>query len=108
MFNAEAYVIRWSMMGASALEAASKHGKYAFVFFYRKVDARTQQLRAVFNGAVAKLADRAESLSIRVDDPSQKEVVDRFKVRTAPRPFVIVVAPNGVHRSIPGSTHSTP
>ncbi len=81
--------------GASALETASEHGKYAFVFFYRKVDARTQQLRAVFNGAVAKLADRAESLSIRVDDPSQKEVVDRFKVRTAPMPFVMVVAPNG-------------
>ena len=84
------------LTGASALDNASKHGKYAFVFFYRRTeDARTERLRTVFDGAVAKIVDRAESLIIRVNDPSEKEIVDRFKVGTAPMPFVFVVAPNG-------------
>lgn len=81
--------------GAPALENAAKNGEYAFVFFYRNEDARTSQLRSVFDGAVAKVTDRAEPVVIRVDDPAEKEVVDRFKVRTAPMPFVFVVAPNG-------------
>jgi len=83
------------LSGANALEDAAKAGKYAFVFFYRNEDTRTAQLRKVFDGAVANMADRVESVIIRVDSPSEKEIVDRFKVRTAPMPFVFVVAPNG-------------
>ncbi len=83
------------LTGAQALENAAEHGKYAFVFFYRNEDARTGELRSVFDGALARIADRAESLVIRVDDPSQKDVVDRFEVRSAPMPFVLAVAPNG-------------
>jgi hypothetical protein len=81
--------------GSDALANASKHDKYAFVFFYRNEDARTAQLRTVFDGAVAKITGRAESLIIDADDPFEKEIVGRFKVRTAPMPFVFVVAPNG-------------
>jgi len=55
----------------------------------------TKQRRTVFDGAVAQIRDRAESLIIRVDDPSETAIVDRFKVRSAPMPFVFVVAPNG-------------
>ena len=83
------------LTGIDALANASKHDKYAFVFFYRTEDARTAQLRTVFDGTVAKITERAESLIVRVNDPSEKEIVDRFKVRTAPMPFVFVVAPNG-------------
>jgi hypothetical protein len=83
------------LAGTDALANASKHDKYAFVFFYRTEDARTAQLRTVFDRTVAKITERAESLIVRVNDPSEKEIVDRFKVRTAPMPFVFVVAPNG-------------
>jgi len=81
--------------GVQALDNASKHGKYAFLFFYRDEDARTEQLRTVFDGAVAKIADRAESFIIRVDDPAEKEIVDRFKVSRAPMPLAFSVAANG-------------
>ncbi len=83
------------LTGEVALENAAKHGKYTFVFFYRNEDARTTQLRSVFDNAVAKVAGRADPVVVHVDNPAEKAVVDRFKVRTAPMPFVFVVAPNG-------------
>jgi len=83
------------LTGEQALERAAEHGKYAFVFFYRNEDARTTQLRSVFDIAVAKVTERVESVVVRVTDPAEKAVVDRFKVRNAPMPFVFSVAPNG-------------
>lgn len=81
--------------GIQALENASQHGKYAFLFLFRNEDARTEQLRTLFDGAVSKIADRAESFAVRVDDPAEQDIVNRFKVSRAPMPMVFSIAPNG-------------
>ena len=81
--------------GLAALDRAASLGKYAFIFFYRSDDERTQQMRKVFDAAMENLADRAESVTVRVTDPAERPIVNKFKVGTAPMPFVFSVAPNG-------------
>jgi len=80
---------------SEALRNAAAHGKYAFIFFYRSDDERTQQMRKVFDAALGNLADRAEPVTVRVTDPAEKPIVNKFKVGDAPMPFVFSIAPNG-------------
>ncbi|MHC4505278.1 MAG: hypothetical protein ACYTFI_18395 [Planctomycetota bacterium] len=81
--------------GTAAIDRAAKAGKYLFVFFRRDDGERTRKMRGVFDAALKKLADRAESVAIDVADSSEKGIVKRFGVDRAPMPLVLVLAPNG-------------
>ncbi len=81
--------------GMTALQNASEAGKYLFIFFHKDDGEATQKLRAVFDAAVDKVVDKAESVAVDISDPREKEIVDKFKVSRAPMPLTFSVAPNG-------------
>jgi hypothetical protein len=52
-------------------------------------------MNSVFQAAMAKMVDRADSMAIDVSDPAEKPIVDKFGVRGAPMPLVLAIAPTG-------------
>ena len=80
---------------ASALETAAQHNKYLFIFFYDREDSHTRAMRGVFDAAMAKMSDRADSMAINIADPEEKPIVDKFRARGAPMPVVLAIAPTG-------------
>lgn len=81
--------------GATAIEKAAKESKYLFIFFSNGQDAQTTAMKSVFQTAMAKMTDRADSIAISVTDPAEKSLVDKFSVRGAPMPMVLAIAPTG-------------
>jgi hypothetical protein len=80
---------------SSALETAAQHNKYLFIFFYDQEDSHTKAMKDVFNAAMAKMSDRADSTAINIADPAEKPIVDKFRARGAPMPVVLAIAPTG-------------
>jgi hypothetical protein len=80
---------------AGALDKAAKDNKYLFVFFSDGQDATTAAMKASFQAAMTKLADRASSIAVNIADPVEKGIVEKFKVRGAPMPLVLAIAPTG-------------
>lgn len=81
--------------GLTALDAAARSGKYLFVFFWKADDEQTRTMYGVFQSAMAKWADSTDSIGIRITDPREKAMADKFGVRRAPMPLVVAIAPNG-------------
>lgn len=81
--------------GTAALEKAAQDNKYLFVFFFDGQDEHTAAMSRVFETAMAKMTDRANSLSLQVTDPAEKAIVEKFGVRGAPMPLVLAIAPTG-------------
>lgn len=79
----------------AAIKQASEAGKYLFVFFSKADDDQTAAMRAVFDKAVEKIADRAQSIAVNVSDVSEKAIVDKYDLSRAPMPLVLAIAPNG-------------
>ncbi|NOZ21692.1 MAG: hypothetical protein GXP25_11480 [Planctomycetes bacterium] len=82
--------------GLAALERAAKQGRYLFVFFFKEEDDQTSRMRGVFDAAVKKAGEKADGIAVKITDPSEKGIVDRFRVDRAPMPLSLAVAPNGV------------
>ncbi len=81
--------------GLAAINRAAKAQKYLFVFFYKNENEQVQKMRKIFDAAMQEAADRAESIAVDVTDPSEKEIVDKFRVGRAPMPLVLALAPSG-------------
>lgn len=81
--------------GMAAIKQASEAGKYLFVFFSKADDEQTTAMRAVFEKAMTKIADRAESVAVNISDGSEKAIVKKFDLSRAPMPLVLAMAPNG-------------
>jgi hypothetical protein len=89
--------------GAIAIEKAATGNKYLFIFCYATKDTKTDTMYGVFQTAMAKMTDRADSMAIYVADPAEKPIVDKFGVRGAPMPLVLAIAPTGAAtRAFPG------
>ena len=84
-----------SSRGLAAIQKASAAGKYLFAFFHKEDTAESRKTQEVFDAAVKKAGDRAESVKVSVADPSEKAIVDKYQVNRAPMPLVLVLAPNG-------------
>ncbi len=82
-------------VGLGAIDRAAKADRYAFVFFFRSEDERTQSMRTALESAVSKLPDKAGIVAVDVTDPAQEETVSRFDVSRTPMPLVLAVAPTG-------------
>ncbi len=82
-------------LGIIGLRRIAKAGKYAFVFFHRGNDERTQTMRAALESGVAEIPDQAEVVAIDVTDPLEKATVNKFGVSRAPMPLILAVAPTG-------------
>jgi hypothetical protein len=81
--------------GLAAIDTAAADGKYLFIFFWKANDANTQSMYPVFQSAMGKWTESADSIAINVARPTEKPVVDKFGVSRAPMPMVLVLAPNG-------------
>ncbi len=81
--------------GVIALDRVAKANKYAFVFFFRADDERTQTMRTALESGVEKMPEKAEVIAVDVTDPLEKGAVDRFGVSRAPTPLILGVAPSG-------------
>ena len=81
--------------GLAAMDEAAANGKYLFIFFWKQNDKQSQAMHKVFQSAMGKWADSAESVSIPIIDRKEKPVVDQFDISRAPMPLVLALAPNG-------------
>lgn len=81
--------------GMAVMQRAAEADKYLFVFFYKGKNKRTRRMREIFDAAMPKVADKAESIAINIRDPLEKKIVNKFKTSRAPMPLVFSVAPNG-------------
>ena len=81
--------------GAAAIEKAANANKYLFIFFYTGQDSQTASMNGVFQTAMTKMTDRADSIAIYAADPAEKAIIDKFGVRGSPMPLVLAIAPTG-------------
>jgi len=81
--------------GQAAIDRAAAANKYVFIFFWKEKNSQTDKAWSVLQPAAAKLADSADVVSIRITDPAEKQVVDKYGVTRAPMPLVLAVAPCG-------------
>ena len=81
--------------GQVALSTAARDGKYLFVVFFKEDDTPTRAMRQTLASALAQRGGRAASVAVRVSDPADKALVDRFGVARSPMPLAVALAPNG-------------
>jgi len=81
--------------GMAAIQQAAGADKYLFVFFWKEKSQQTSALWSIFQSAMSKVADRAESVAINVSDPAEKTMVAKFGIDRSPVPLVLALAPNG-------------
>lgn len=79
----------------AAIEQAGRAKKYLFALFWKTDNEQTTAMKKVFEDAVKKVSDRAQSVVIRVDDPAERGIADKFGLDRAPMPLVLAIAPNG-------------
>jgi hypothetical protein len=89
--------------GMMAIDEAAKADKYIFLFTYRAEDEPTLAARKTFDAAIEKLADRATSTVVSINDPQERALVNKYQLTRSPMPLVLAMAPTGaVTRSFPG------
>lgn len=81
--------------GLTAMHAAAKANKYLFIFFYEVQDPQTNAMNGVFQAAMSRLAQRADGIAIHMGDAAERPLVEKFRVRGAPMPLVLAIAPTG-------------
>lgn len=81
--------------GLAAIDKAAEADKYLFAYFYRGEDEQTRIMKSVFDTAIRNVADKADSITINITEPSEKAIVDKYRLGRAPMPLVMVMAPNG-------------
>ncbi len=81
--------------GMAAIADAERAKKYLFVFFWKNEDEQTAAMKGVFEEAMRKTADRAQSTIVCIADPTEKGIVGKFDLQRAPMPLVLALAPNG-------------
>jgi hypothetical protein len=69
--------------------------KFTFLLFFREENANTQRIAGELTTALANHSDRAHWRALRVKDPENRELVERYQLSRAPMPLVICVASNG-------------
>jgi hypothetical protein len=82
-------------LGLEALEQAAQAKKYLFAFFWKDESDVTLNRKKVFEKAMRKVVDRANSVQVLVSDPSENGIVEKFGLDHAPMPLVLAIAPNG-------------
>ncbi len=79
----------------AAIDRAAAANRYIFLFFWKGKGPPTEKAWAAFQSAMAKLADTAQAVSVRITDPAEKKLVDKYGVSHGPMPLVLAVAPCG-------------
>lgn len=80
---------------SSAIQNAIDENKHLFIFFYKEQNEKTLQLQNIFDLAIQKMGEQINSIKVKVNDPTEKPLVEKFNLKRTPMPFVVVLAPNG-------------
>ena len=81
--------------GMAAISAATRDGKYLFIFLWRENDVQTRSMYPVFQATTTQWSGSTNAVSVQITDPAEKPMVDKFGVGRAPMPLVLALAPNG-------------
>ena len=81
--------------GALAMRQAAEAKQYLFAFIYEQNDDATRAARKTFDAGVAKITPAPKSVAVDRSDPTEKDIVEQFKLEAAPMPLVLAIAPNG-------------
>ena len=81
---------------AEALRRAASGNKHLFVLFFSKDDEPTRLARKTLEQAVRGMGRSAEWMAVDIASASEAEMLNKYNVRSAPMPIVLVFAPNGV------------
>lgn len=77
-----------------AIQAAAQGDKLLYLFFYRENDAATKAMYETVKSAAGE-QDVATWATVRVNDPVERAVAEKYAVTRAPMPMVVAVHPNG-------------
>jgi hypothetical protein len=77
------------------IKQAAAANKYVFLFFWKDKSPKVDKAWGSLEPAVAKMADMAVFVSIRITNPAEKTIVDKYGVSRAPMPLVLAIAPSG-------------
>jgi hypothetical protein len=81
--------------GAAAIRQAAEAKEYLFAFIYEQNDEVTKAARMTFDAGIAKITPAARCVGVDRSDPTEKEIIEQFKLERAPMPLVLAIAPNG-------------
>jgi FlaG/FlaF family flagellin (archaellin) len=79
----------------AAVRRAVEAKKHLFVFVHDKNDDRTGEIRKTFDAAVGKMAETVRQATVNRDSSSESAFVEKYGLKSAPMPVVLVFAPNG-------------
>jgi hypothetical protein len=81
--------------GAAAMRQAAEAKQYLFAFIYEENNDATRAARKTFDAGLTKISPAPKSVAVDRSDPTEKEMVEQFKLEAAPMPLVLAIAPNG-------------
>jgi hypothetical protein len=81
--------------GLAATAQAAQEKKYLFAFFWKDESSDTANMKKVFEEAMQKAKNRANSIQVCISDSSESGIIDKFELTKAPMPLVLAIAPNG-------------
>lgn len=81
--------------GMAAISAAASESKYLFMLFWKSEDEATRSMRGALDSVMKQVSAKATRVIIKIDDPRERPVVDKFDLDRAPMPLILALAPNG-------------
>lgn len=81
--------------GTSAIQNAASKNKSLLIFFYKERNEKTAKFEKIFDQAINRLGIEVESIKINANDTVEKPIIEKFKLKRTPMPFVLILTPNG-------------
>jgi len=81
--------------GMIAMVEAAQAQKYLFAMFYKSDDELTSQMRRTLDAALERVSAKANRVIVKITDPTERSIVEKFGLDRAPMPLILAMAPNG-------------
>ena len=81
--------------GETAIKQAAEAKKHLYILFYGEDDEAARDARKSLESFVAKMPQLAQYVAVQRDAPAEKALVEKYELKAAPMPLVLVLAPNG-------------
>jgi hypothetical protein len=79
---------------AEAFLKAAGTGKNFYVYFKSR-KGNERKFKKSFDEAIQKMGERAESISLDIENPAESAIVEKYRLQQAPMPLVLAFASNG-------------
>ena len=77
------------------LDSSAKEDAFTFIVFYKEDSPAAREMLSVTRENTANRAERSVVITANANDPTEKELVERFGIGRAPMPLTLAIAPNG-------------